>query len=175
LARDGVGALAARLREIDPDSAARVDLRNPRRLIRALEVALTTGESFVAQRRRAAPSFAVLTLGLTLPRPELYARIDARVDAMLRAGLVEEVRSLVAKGYDWDLPAMSALGYKQIGQYLRGECGLPEAARRIKSATRQFVRRQANWFKPSDPAIRWFDVARVGVEDIEAYLRRSTP
>lgn len=175
LARDGVAALAARLREIDPDSAARVDLRNPRRLIRALEVALTTGESFVAQRRRAAPPFPILTLGLTLPRPELYARIDARVDAMLRAGLVEEVRSLVAKGYDWDLPAMSALGYKQIGQYLRGECDLPEAARRIKSATRQFVRRQANWFKPSDPAIRWFDVATAGVEDVEAYLRRSTP
>src|SRR3990170_2959782 len=118
LERDVVGALAARLREVDPDSAARVDLRNPRRVIRALEVALATGESFVAQRRRAAPSFASLVIGLTLPRPELYARIDARVDAMLQAGLVEEVRGLVAKGYGWDLPALSALGYKQIGQYL---------------------------------------------------------
>jgi tRNA dimethylallyltransferase len=173
LARDGVGALAARLREVDPDSAARVDLRNPRRVIRALEVALATGESFVAQRRRAAPSFASLVIGLTLPRPELYARIDARVDAMLQAGLVAEVRGLVAKGYGWDLPALSALGYKQIGQYLRGECDLLEAVRRIKSATRRFVRRQANWFKPSDPAIRWFDVARVGVEEIEAYSRRT--
>jgi len=83
------------------------------------------------------------------------------------------VRGLVAKGYGWDLPAMSALGYKQIGQYLRGECDLPEAVRRIKSATRRFVRRQANWFKPSDPAIRWCDVARVGVEEIEAYSRRT--
>lgn len=173
LARDGVGALAARLREVDPESAARVDLRNPRRVIRALEVALTTGESFVAQRRRAAPSFPILTIGLTLPRPELYARIDARVDAMLQAGLVEEVRGLVAKGYGWDLPAMSALGYKQIGQYLRGECDLPEAVRRIKSATRQFVRRQANWFKPTDPNIRWFDVARVSVEAIETHIRQT--
>jgi tRNA dimethylallyltransferase len=143
-------------------------------VIRALEVALTTGESFVAQRRRAAPPFSILTIGLTLPRPVLYARIDARVDAMLQAGLVEEVRGLVAKGYGWDLPAMSALGYKQIGQYLRGECDLPEAVRRIKSATRQFVRRQANWFKPTDPAVRWFDIARTSVEEIEVCIRQFT-
>jgi hypothetical protein len=171
LARDGVGALAARLREVDPESAAGVDLRNPRRVIRALEVALTTGESFVAQRRRAAPPVDCLTIGLTRPRPELYARIDARVDAMLRAGLVEEVRGLVAKGYDWDLPAMSALGYKQIGQYLRGECDMPEAARRIKSATRQFVpgRPAGSTVRPGDRC----DVARVGVEEIEAYSRRT--
>jgi tRNA dimethylallyltransferase len=173
LARDGVGALADRLRAVDPDSAARVDLRNPRRVIRALEVALTTGRSFVSQRRRAAPPFPILTIGLTLPRLELYARIDARVESMLRAGLVEEVRGLVAQGYSWDLPAMSALGYRQIGQYLRGECDLPEAVRRIKSATRQFVRRQANWFKPSDPAIQWFDVTRTNVEGIEAYVRQA--
>ncbi len=171
LARDGVWALAVRLWEVDPASAARVDVRNPRRVIRALEVALTTGESFVSQRRRAAPPFAITALGLTLPRPELYARIDARVDVMLRAGLVEEVRGLVAQGYGWDLPALSALGYKQIGQYLRGECGLDEAVRRIKSETRRFVRRQANWFKPTDPAIRWFDAARTGVEEIIAYIR----
>jgi tRNA dimethylallyltransferase len=174
LARGGVGALADRLREVDPESAARVDLRNSRRVIRALEVALTTGESFVSQRRRAAPAFSVLTIGLTLPRPELYARIDARVDGMLRAGLVEEVRGLVAQGYGWDLPAMSALGYKQIGQYLRGECDLPEAVRRIKSGTRQFVRRQANWFKPADPAIQWFDAVATSTEEIEAYIRRSS-
>jgi tRNA dimethylallyltransferase len=175
LARDGVGALAARLREVDPDSAARVDVRNPRRVIRALEVALTTGESFVAQRRRAAPPFAMTTIGLTLPRPELYARLDARVGAMLEAGLVEEVRGLAAQGYGWDLPAMSALGYQQIGQYLRGECDLGEAVRRIKSATRKFVRRQANWFKSTDPAIRWFDAARTRVEEVAAYIRAAAP
>ena len=171
LARDGVGALAARLAEVDPVSAARVDLQNPRRVIRALEVALTTGESFVAQRRKSPPPFAVTMIGLTLPRPELYARIDRRVEAMLAAGLVEEVRSLAARGYGWDLPAMSALGYKQVGQYLRGECDLPEAARRIKSETRQFVRRQANWFKPADPAIQWFDLGRTRPEEIAAYIQ----
>jgi tRNA dimethylallyltransferase len=95
-------------------------------------------------------------LGLTRPRAELYARIDARVDAMLESGLVAEVEALVARGYGWDLPAMSSLGYRQIGAYLRGECALEEATAQIKRDTRQFVRRQANWFKPSDPAIHWF-------------------
>jgi tRNA dimethylallyltransferase len=161
LAREGVAALAARLRQVDPASANRVDLRNPRRVVRALEVALTTGGSFVAQRRKTAPPFESRLIGLTRPRPELYARIDARVDAMLAAGLVAEVEALVAQGYGWELPAMSALGYRQIGQYLRGECSLAEAAQRIKRDTRVFVRRQANWFKPDDPAIRWFDAARV--------------
>jgi tRNA dimethylallyltransferase len=174
LARDGLAALAARLREVDPASAERIDLRNPRRVIRALEVALATGGSFVAQRRKSRPPYEVVTLGLTLPRPELYARIDARVEAMLRAGLVDEVRALAGQGFDWDLPAMSALGYKQIGQYLRGECDLDEAVRRIKRETRRFVRQQANWFKPSDPAIRWFDPTRASLDEIAAYVCGQT-
>lgn len=157
LAREGVAALAERLRSVDPASAATVDLRNPRRVIRALEVVLTTGESFAAQRRRQPPPYSVHTFGLTLPRAELYARIDARVDAMLAAGLVAEVEALVAKGYDWDLPAMSALGYRQIGDYLRGEATLAEAVARLKRDTRQLVRRQGNWFKPTDPDIHWFE------------------
>ena len=166
LADAGVGALAARLLHVDPASAALIDLRNPRRVIRALEVALTTGESFVAQRRKSAPPFASVIVGLTRPRPELYARIDARVEAMLAAGLVDEVKTLAGQGYGWELPAMSALGYKQIGQYLRGGCDLAEAVRCIKSDTRVFVRRQANWFKPADAAIRWFEADRVTPEAV---------
>src|SRR6185436_8434283 len=91
LADQGVVGLAARLRHVDPASALRVDLRNPRRVIRALEVALTTGESFMTLRRKTPPGYNVAWLGLTLPRPALYARIDARLDAMLAAGLVDEV------------------------------------------------------------------------------------
>ncbi len=170
LAREGLGALAARLQRVDPASAERVDLRNPRRVVRALEVALATGGSFVAQRRKTAPPFASRIVGLTRPRPELYARVDARVDAMLRAGLVAEVEALAARGYGWELPAMSALGYRQIGQYLRGDCSLAEAVARIKRDTRVFVRRQANWFKPGDPAIRWFQAAEVTPADVLAAL-----
>ena len=170
LAREGVGALAVRLQRVDPASAERVDLRNPRRVVRALEVALATGGSFVAQRRKTAPPFASRIIGLTRPRPELYARVDARVDAMLAAGLVAEVEALAARGYGWELPAMSALGYRQIGQHLRGECSLAEAVARIKRDTRVFVRRQANWFKPGDPAIRWFQAAEVTPADVLAAL-----
>jgi len=173
LSEKGVETLATRLAAVDPASAARIDLRNPRRVIRALEVALTTGESFVAQRRKTATPYAITTIGLTLPRPDLYARIDARVDEMFRAGLVDEVKGLVQQGYGWNLPALSALGYKQIGQYLRGECDLPEAIRRIKSETRKFVRRQANWFKPSDPGIKWFDVGRVSLDEIVRVIREA--
>lgn len=155
LKRNGVAAVAERLRAVDPASAAVVDLKNPRRVIRALEVVLTTGESFIAQRRKNPPPYTLTTIGLSLPRPELYARIDARIDAMLANGLEAEVRTLVAQGYGWALPAMSALGYKQMGAYLRGECDLAEAVRRIQHDTRVFVRRQANWFKADDPAIKW--------------------
>lgn len=162
LAQGGVNALAERLRVVDPASAAVVDVKNPRRVIRALEVALTTGESFIAQRRKNPPPYAITTIGLSLPRPELYARIDARVEAMLANGLEAEVRALAAKGYGWELPAMSGLGYKQMGAYLRSECDLAEAVRRIKHDTRVFVRRQANWFKADDPQIKWVEVHQVG-------------
>ncbi len=173
LARAGLAPLVARLQALDPASAARIDLRNPRRVIRALEVVLTTGESFAAQRRRQAPPYTSVLLGLTRPRPELYARIDARVDAMLAAGLVAEVEGLVARGYGWDLPAMSALGYRQIGAYLRGECSLDDAVAQIKRDTRQFVRRQANWFKPTDPAIRWFSAGSAStVAEMADHLQR---
>jgi tRNA dimethylallyltransferase len=169
LAEHGVQALAERLQAVDPESAAAVDLRNPRRVIRALEVALTTGESFVGQRRKQAPPYTSIVFGLARPRSELYARIDARIDAMLAAGLVAEVQGLAAQGYGWDLPAMSSLGYRQIGAYLRGECSLEEAGARIKRDTRQFVRRQANWFKPTDPGIHWFTAG----DDIAARMAQQ--
>ena len=155
LAAEGVAALAERLRQVDPESAAAVDTRNPRRVIRAIEVAVATGRSFVSQRQKSAPPFETLWLGLWLPRQTLYARIDARIEAMLAGGLVAEVQGLIGQGYGWDLPAMSAVGYRQIGTYLRGECSLEAAIIDIKRSTRQFVRRQANWFKMTDPAITW--------------------
>ncbi|MCC7360393.1 MAG: tRNA (adenosine(37)-N6)-dimethylallyltransferase MiaA [Anaerolineales bacterium] len=159
LADEGLPKLVAQLTALDPASAAVVDLRNPRRVLRALEVAQHTGQSFVAQRRREPPPYRFIWLGLTLPRPELYARIDARVEAMLAAGLVDEVRALAARGYGWNLPAMSALGYREISAYLRGEVTLAAAVQAIQRATRQLVRRQANWFRATDPAIHWFPAA----------------
>jgi tRNA dimethylallyltransferase len=142
-----------------------------RRVVRALEICTLTALPASRQRAKSAPAFRSLWLGLTLPRRELYARVDARIDAMLAAGLVDEVRGLLVGGLSPDLPSMSAIGYRQIAEHLRGETSLEEAVRRIRRVTRQFVRRQANWFKPDDPRIRWF-VRQPGIEDeVERLVR----
>lgn len=155
LAAKNPDALRARLAELDPQAAARIDPRNVRRVIRALEVCLATGRPISELQTKRAPDYRMLWIGLTLPREELYQRIDARVERMLELGLVDEVRRLAAQGYSWDAPAMTGVGYRQIGAYLRGECSLDEAVQDIKRATRRFVRQQANWFRQDDPRIHW--------------------
>jgi tRNA dimethylallyltransferase len=157
--RLGHEALHAQLAAIDPVAAARIDARNVRRVIRALEVYQQTGTPISELQCKEAPGYRMLRLGLTMPREALYQRIDERVDRMMAEGLVAEVRGLVARGYGDELPSMSGLGYRQIGQYLRGEVTLEEAVLLIKRHTRRFVRQQYNWFRLADPGIRWFDVA----------------
>ncbi len=160
----GPQALHDQLKEIDPKTAARIDYRNVRRVVRALEIYHVTGLPPSASRKREPSGLLDLRIGLDLPRKELYARIDARIDAMMDAGLVEEVRALLARGVSPDVPAMSAIGYRQIVCFLQGKASQEEAVGEIRRATRQFVRRQANWFKRDDVRIRWF-LASPGVED----------
>jgi tRNA dimethylallyltransferase len=148
--------LYARLLEVDPDAAARIDRRNLRRVIRALEVQRDTSKPFTAQIKKEAPSFDWLMIGLTLPRAELYEHIDRRVDAMIEAGLPDEVRTLMAR-YDAALPAMSGIGYKEMVAYINAEMSLDEAISAIKFATHRYVRRQYNWFRLKDPRINWFN------------------
>lgn len=143
----GVAALYRRLQERDPEAAARILPGNLRRIIRALEVGEFGGEPFSRQRRREKPPYSFLVLGLTMERPALYARVDARAEAMVRQGLVEEVRGLLAAGYGWDLPAMSGLGYAQFRSYLEGRQSLEEAVARLKFDTHAFIRRQYTWFR----------------------------
>jgi tRNA dimethylallyltransferase len=157
--REGHEALHRRLARVDPDAAARIDARNVRRVIRALEVYHATGQPISSLQTKSAPAYRVFTIGLTMPRPDLYRRIDERVDRMIAAGLVDEVRDLLARGYGLELPAMSGLGYRQIGQFLGGEVSLDEAIILIKRHTRRLVRQQYNWFRRGDPAIRWVDVS----------------
>ena len=156
----GPQALHARLAAVDPQAAARIDYRNVRRVIRALEVYLKTGAPITGQQHRQPPPYRILRTGLTMPRQTLYARLDARVDAMLAGGLLDEVTALAGRGYGLDLPAMSGLGYRQIGQHLAGQIGLDEAVRLIKKETRRFVRQQYTWFRLDDPAIHWFDASQ---------------
>ena len=159
-AQDGL-ALYERLRELDPDAAARIDPRNVRRTVRALEVCLITGRRFSELGRASPPPYRITHIGLTMNRPELYARIDARVERMMEQGLVAEVEALVRQGYSWSLPSMSGLGYREMGAYLRGEVPLDEAVMNIKRNTRDFVRRQYAWFRLKDERIRWFGGADV--------------
>ena len=160
-AQDGM-ALYERLRALDPDAAARINPRNVRRTIRALEVCLTTGARFSELGRAEPPPYRIAHIGLTMSRPELYARIDARVDRMMADGLLAEVETLAAQGYGWELPSMSGLGYRQIGEYLRGQVSLDQAVANVKRATRDFVRRQYAWFRLRDERIRWFENAEGG-------------
>jgi tRNA dimethylallyltransferase len=151
----GNEAMHARLAAIDPEAAANIDARNLRRTLRALEVVQSTGRKFSEQRTRAESPYRVLQLGLMRPRPELYSRIDARIESMLNAGWLDEIKGLLAKGYSPELPSMSAIGYQQLVRHINGELSLEDAVVEIKRATRAFVRRQANWFKPDDVRIRW--------------------
>jgi tRNA dimethylallyltransferase len=150
-------ALWEKLMTLDPDAAEFVDKPNLRRVVRALEVCIKSGQPFSELRRRVPPPYRVLQIGLTMEREALYARADARVDAMIEAGLVEEVRALLDKGYDWSLPSMSGLGYSQLKPYFEGEATLEEAIERIKLDTHDFIRRQYTWFRPNSPRIHWID------------------
>ena len=165
--RDGAEQLHARLVRLDPDGAQRIDPRNLRRVIRALEVCLLTGQPISEQQRKRPPPYRILQVGLTMERAALYARADQRVEAMMAAGLEDEVRRLLEAGYGWDLPAMSGLGYVQFRPYFEGQATLEEVVAEIKRATHRFVRHQYNWFRLSDPAIRWFDVTGTEVDEVD--------
>lgn len=170
-AQYGAEALHARLQSADPVAAAAIDFRNVRRVVRALEVHQTTGLPISELQRRNPPPYRILKLGLTMPRTELYARIDARIDAMVEHGLVAEVERLIRAGYGWELSAMSALGYREFRDYMTGHASLEEAVALIKKDTRAFVRKQYNWFRLSDPSIHWLDPQALDLQKVEVSVR----
>lgn len=145
------------LSAIDPQAAAIIDYRNHRRTIRALEVILSTGKKFSDLRNKDEPPYNTLIIGLELPREVLFTKIDERVDAMISQGLVGEVQKLLDAGLGPALEKMRVIGYQEIIAHLRGEISLEEAVALIKRNTRAYVRRQANWFKPTDPDIHWLN------------------
>ncbi|MFC1848055.1 tRNA (adenosine(37)-N6)-dimethylallyltransferase MiaA, partial [Chloroflexota bacterium] len=154
---EGVEVLHEELRQLDPAAAERIDPRNHRRIIRALEVSRQGGAASQLQEKKTFVD--PLVIGLTTDRNDLYGQIDARVDKMMETGLLTEVEELVAKGYGFDLPSMSGLGYRQIGLFLQGRMDLPAAVQQIKYNTHRFVRHQYNWFRLQDERIHWFDVS----------------
>lgn len=149
--------LLAELHRIDPESHEYIQPKNVRRVIRAIEVSYATGKPFSHWRTKQPPPFDWLAMGISLSREVLYARIDARVDAMFAAGFVEEVQHLRELGYGAGLPPMSGIGYGEICRHLDGEITLEEAAYRTKVGTHRLARHQNAWFKATDERIHWLD------------------
>ena len=154
LANEGLSSLVDELRKLDPSYAEQVDIQNPARVMRALEVCLTTGRPYSEQRLgvEAERSFNIVKVGTDMPRDVLYERIDRRVDMMVAEGLVDEVRALLPKR---ELNALQTVGYRELFDYFDGVCTLEEAIELIKRNSRRYAKRQLTWFR-RDSAIAWF-------------------
>lgn len=142
---EGVASLAEELREADPQSWATIDLSNPQRVVRALEVTLSTGRKFSSYKSspRNPRPFEIERICLTLPREELYRRIDLRAEKMFETGLVDEVRGLTP----WrGMPALKTVGYREVFEYLDGHISLDEALSLVQRNTRRYAKRQITWF-----------------------------
>ncbi len=173
------------LMALDPEAEAFIDRRNLRRVIRALEVTIKSGQPFSSLRRRTPPPFRVLSLGLTMDRAALYERADTRVDKMIEAGLPAEVQDLVDRAYGWRLPSMSGLGYIQFRPYIDtegclGKISLGEVVERIKIETHDFIRRQYTWFRPKTAGIHWLDAPspqhhETAGHKVTSFLAQSEP
>lgn len=159
LADEGIGKLQEMLRQHDPAHMLAVDMANPKRLLRALEVCMTTGKPYSEQRmnQSKAREFRVVKIGLNLPRTELFARIGQRVDQMMNAGLLDEVKQFFLLRH---LNALNTVGYKELFKYLDGEVSLERAMEDIKTNTRRYAKRQLTWFK-RDPEIMWFEPEQI--------------
>lgn len=154
LAATPLEQLVEELRRLDPDYYETVDRQNPQRVIRAVEVCRLSGRPYSAQRSGSAKPrrFAVLKIGITLPREELYERINRRVDQMMESGLLDEARALYPQRA---LPALQTVGYRELFDHFDGTTSLDEAVALIKRNTRRYAKRQMTWLR-RDPSIRWF-------------------
>ena len=173
--REGAEALHRELSAIDSAAAARIDPRNVRRVVRALEIRHAAGESVSPRATKLRPEFEPLILAIDRPRDELYRRIDERVDMMLESGLIDEVRSLLERGYSADLPPMSGIGYRQVCAYLRGEMTLPDVASKMKTETHRLARMQYTWFRRDDPRIHWLDASAAEPFDEASAIIEACP
>ena len=158
LAREGIESLYRQLREIDPETAARLPIRDEKRILRALEVYRETGETLTAHDARTRlrpPKYRACTIGLTFrDRADLYARIDRRVDTMVERGLLREVEALLQTGLPETATALQAIGYKQFLSVYRGDTPVSEAVAEVKLRSRQYAKRQLTWLRRKDD-IHW--------------------
>lgn len=173
----GADALYEQLMKRDPEACKKIHKNNVKRVIRALEVCDITGKKFSdlnTDIRKPSPEYDSILIGLSMERKVLYERINQRVDEMLSQGLVEEVRSLLEKGYGKDLVSMRGIGYKEIIAYLEGSMDYDQAVSLLKQNTRRFAKRQYTWFL-KDENVKWFRMDKAEeidntIKDIETYI-----
>jgi tRNA dimethylallyltransferase len=171
LERRETADLLAELRKKDPAYAARITPQNRRYITRALEVIHATGKPFSALQGRGVARYDVLQLGVTRTKAVLQRRIGQRVGLMMGKGLLEEARRL-GKRHGWDLPVLSSLGHRQLGQFLRGESTLEEAVERIKRDTQRYAKRQMTWFR-RDKRILWVRTVHQAALQVQRFLKIS--
>lgn len=178
LEKESEKRLLQKLKKIDPVSAKNIG-ENKRKIIRALEVFIKTGEKFSEISKKEEPIFECLQLGIMHPRELLYKRIDQRSEVMIKLGLIDEVKKIVnklkKKGLStrktWELPSMTGIGYKQIGMFLRKEVDLDEAIRILKRDTRHYAKRQIAWFK-RDKKIKWIKTEKQAEKLSNSFLKK---
>lgn len=174
----GAAELYGRLRQYDPEAAKKIHINDSFRIVRALEVFETTGNtisSYHAEHNFADRKYRVLKIGLQMERELLYDRINKRVDMMLEEGLLEEVNMLIKKGYSPSLKAMKSLGYRHMVEYINGEKDWEEAVRTLKRDTRRYAKRQLTWFR-SDNEIIWIEPGETEriIETVKRFLERQS-
>jgi tRNA dimethylallyltransferase len=168
-ASEDASSLYHELQIHDPVAAEKIDPRNVRRVIRALEV--TRNKPFSQSIGKNPLPFEYSIIGLTMPRKDLYQRVDARVDEMLKQGFIDEVKKLIEMGFSLELPSMSSIGYREIGLYLQNRMTLDEAVYKIKTGTHRLIRHQYAWFKLSDNRIKWFNTSSFKESAVEELVR----
>ncbi len=163
--------MAANIEKLDPATFEIIDKKNRRRLIRALEVIISTGKTFSSQKNKGPTLFNTLEIGIDTERKELYRKIEDRIDKMIKLGLETETRNLLDKGYSRRLPSMSGIGYKQMIMYLNEEITFAEAIRLIKRDSRRYARRQMTWFR-RDKNIHWIKTDKEAKSLIKNFLMK---
>lgn len=153
----GAATLRDRLQHLDPAAAERVDPLNIRRVIRAIERAEASGGTAEPPGKAVRPPYDNLTIGLNMDRKDLHVKADSRIDEMIQSGWADEVRRLLSSGVPPDARAMYSIGYREMVEHVQGQLPIDEVAQRARVATHRLIRHQNNWFKQTDPRIKWIE------------------
>lgn len=163
--------LVALLLKMDPTAAGTVDLKNPRRVIRALEIVTFTGKSISETRKMGKPDVEAFQIGIRRTRQELYLRIDHEVEDMIERGWIDEIRELIEKGVAPDAPAMTSIGYRELILYIKGEKSLDSAVAACKIAVHRYAKRQETWYR-RDPRIHWARSEKEALAMVEKWIAK---